>query len=509
MDDKNEIAIRTEMQPAPEFDTQEYQAAVLRILEHKQSEIKFRSILSSATNAVLTGDYSLGRISHNYFSNCSFQSASLERVSGAGSIFENVQFNETNLQNSNFQNSTFEHCLFEKCNLNGCNLGQSYFSDVSWVKISPYTYNASGSYYKDCTFTSSKPGNLSEACLDTVVFDSVRLTNLNMEYSSFRNIQSQDLILPFSQMPYIFNGLQYVLNTSDNVRVSSHINKTNSISVNEYVESLNDMIVFFSYRQEYFPLANILLAFERYGEALNIILKGIIASVLQCDFRMCKYLCKLLTDNGHFGKKTLHDFYYRLNSTIQNNELTEAEYFQLTQQMPEIRSMLIDNPERYPCALLTLKSQNLSLESEQVKLILVCIDEVIHLQGASLANQSISVRHNSPLEFIISLYGTPLCILAIASFILKIFANVCKGYNEFAQALINHQTIAGNRRQKELDNLEKEKITKEIEKLKLENIDLQERIERSQDKITGSGIIIANADLLPQDFNPTRYLLNR
>lgn len=509
MSSKKDTIRLSEIVPTPLFSEHEYHVAVSRILEHQQSIIKFKSTLSSAINSVFDGDYSLGRISHNYFSHCEFKRASLESVTGAGSIFENVKFVDTNLQNSNFQNSTFEHCSFDGCRLNGCNVSGSFFKDVSWINVQPGVYNASGSYYRKCAFSNSKPGNLAEACLDDLIFDNVRLTNVNIEYATFKSIQSQNLILPFSQMPYVFNGLQYLLRTSDNVKISSHKNAEHCISVAEYTNSLHDMIVFYSYRKEYFPLASILLAFQRYEEALNTILKGMLTATMQRDFRMCKYFCKLLTDNGHFSKDTLKDLYHRLHRAIQMHTLSEAEYYQYLQHIPEIRSMLVDNPGGHPHATLILRSQITSPESAQANLLLTGLDELIHLRGTTLVNPSISIRHNSPLEFVVNLCGTPMCILAVAALILNMVSNVCKSYNEIAQTIINNQTIAANHRQKELDNLEKERLVKEIDKIELENAELRERISETRRQVTESGIIIAHAELMPLDFDPIKVLSER
>lgn len=53
----------------------EFNKAKERILLHKQSTIKFNSVLEGANGVTLDGDYNLARVSHNYFNNCIFDSA--------------------------------------------------------------------------------------------------------------------------------------------------------------------------------------------------------------------------------------------------------------------------------------------------------------------------------------------------------------------------------------------------------------------------------------------------
>ena len=269
------------------------------------------------------------------------------------------------------------------------------------------------------------------------------------------------------------------------------------------------MEIFYSYHQEFFPLANILLAFQRYNEALGALMQGIRSAAIQHDFRMCKYYCKLLTENGQFDDNTLKNFYQSLCETISISSLSEAQHYQYLQHMPEIRAMLVENPAGYPYATLMLKSNIADQSSRQVSILLAGIDTFLHLNGSTLMNPSISISHNSPLVFVINLCGTPVGILATTALILAAIGGVCKNFNEIAQAIISSQTIAANHRQRKTDQLEQEKLSAEIEHLKLENSSLQKQLNEHQTKITESGIIIYDAEFSTQDFDVSKLLPNR
>lgn len=490
----------------PQYSEETFSKAVSRILQHKQSTIKFQSSLYGAHGAVFTGDYDLGRISHNYFSECIFQGASLKSVAGSGSIFSDVKFIETDLTHSLFQNSTLERCCFDTCQLEGSNMSECYIQETIWSECPSGIANMASSYLKKCQFLSTKPGNLADSYLDDVYIENIRLTNINMEFTSFKNIHMNNVVLPFSQMPYIFGGLEYLIDTADSVRISSHINNLHSISLDEYIDVLKDMEVFYSYREEYFPLANIMLAFHRYDEALGAILYGIKHSAIQRDFRMCKYYCRMITENGNFSADTLNALYQVLCDATPVYELAEPQYYQYLQHMPEIKSMLVENPNRYPHVLLTLETNINYQEAAPISILLTYLDELIHLDGSFLVNPSITIRHNSPLEFAVSLCGTPLGMLAVTALVLSIISNVCKTYNEVAKAIISTQTIFENAQETELNQLQKKKLSAEIAKLELENSELRDKLAYQRQKITSSGIVIVRASVLGQDFNPMKLL---
>lgn len=489
-----------------QYSDTEFQTAVERILRHRQSTLKFRASLSGAQNANFRGNYTLGRISHNYFKQCNFQGASLKSVAGAGSIFSYVKFQNTDLSNSTFQNSSFANCKFSSCDLSSCNLSRSYIENTTWSDCTLDGMNMTGTHLKGCSFLSTKPGNLTDATLEETYIENTRVTNLNLEFSTFDRLQTQDVVLAFSQMPYIFGGLEYLLHTQDQVRISSHINDQHSISIDEYFDVLKDMEVFYTHQQEYFPLANILMTFERYEEALAAILQGLQTAARQRDFRMCKYFCKLITQNGTFPPETLEALYQELCDKVAVHTLSGAQYYQYWTHMPEIRSMLVDNPDGYPHAVLRLQTDILDTGSSHVTLLLSALDDFLHLEGETLIRPSISVGHNSELLLTINLCGLPISILAVSALILSVVHKVCTTYNEVAEAIIKTQTIRSNHQKAKQMELENQKLQLEINRLETENTSLRHKVKTWTHEITDSGLVICHAEVVGQDFDPLKYL---
>lgn len=502
------VPISKNQQHLFEYTEKDFQTATERILRHQQSVIKFSSSLSGANGAIFNGKYTLGRVSHSYFSNCSFQSAFLDRVAGPGSIFSHVNFENTDLSSSGFQNSTITFCKYENCNLQSCNMSNCYISDTEWIACDLHGFNLSGSYLKNCSILRNKsnPGNLGDCYFDKVHFEGHRLTNMNLEFSHFKAVTMENVVLPFSQMPYIFGGLTYLLNTGDNISISSHINEKDQISVEEYIEVLHDMIVFYSYKKEFFPLANILLALRYEKEAWQTVLAGIVMSSNQRDFRMCKYFCELITSEGNITNRQMQSLYQALIKNTPIQTLSEVQYYEYNKYIPEIRTMLLDNPNKQPHGTLMLSTNLTASESEKISTLLSFLDLFMHLECCPLEKPSIEITHNSPIAIILHLCGDPITILSVIFFILTITSKVCKVYNDIAQAIIATQDINENLSKKARNELESIKLYAEIEHLKLENEQLKYAISQHSERITKSGIIITNADVFDCDFNPYKWL---
>ena len=60
----------------------------------------------------------------------------------------------------------------------------------------------------------------------------------------------KNVCLPFIQMPYTFNGLQYIFNTSDDIKISSHDSSTKFIKLETYKEMIQDFIIFFNVKNQ-------------------------------------------------------------------------------------------------------------------------------------------------------------------------------------------------------------------------------------------------------------------
>lgn len=508
-------SILNNLTPYNIYTEDEYNDALGRILKHKQSIIKFKSILESAHGVTLNGDYTLARISHNYFTNCTFDSASLQGAAGTGSIFNDVNFLNTNIVDAGFSNSTIDNCYFENCKLNNSNLSNSYISNTDWKDCELNGLNLSSSYLKKCKISGefSKPGNMNEAHFDSFEIENVRFTNLNLEYSFFDNMKMNNVILPFSQIPYIFGAIEYLLNTKDDVRISSHINKIDSISISEYIDVLNDMMIFYSYKSELFPLSNILLSFEKKQEALYAALSGMVFAAKEYDYRMCKNFAQLITRNNNFHQNQLDSLYNEFVNSISIKNLSEAEFFQYNKNIYEIKSILTENSDN-KAVNINLKTNIKNSNSKEIGLLIEMLDEFTHLKGVNLISPQISISHNSPILLCVAISGLSVSkLIATAGIILSAVYVACKSFNEIASLIINMQTIrdkknahsdykkAKDTKNKENTIINTSSLENEIKNIETENPDLSAKVEDYSKAIESTETIINSAEVICKNFN--------
>ena len=112
--------------------------------------------------------------------------------------------------------------------------------------------------FTDCNFIDCKwvPIAIKNTVFKNTVLQNVKFKSMNFEFSTFDNIKLDRVTLPFPTIPYIFNGLNYLKNTSDIVRITS-AKSQNGISIDEYFQILDDLEKFYKFTNNYFPLTNI------------------------------------------------------------------------------------------------------------------------------------------------------------------------------------------------------------------------------------------------------------
>ena len=94
-----------------------------------------------------------------------------------------------------------------------------------------------------------------EVLIITTPRDNVTFKNLNLEYTQFINVKINDTALPFPTIPFIINGINYLMHTKDKVFVKSA--KADKITKDEYLNILPHLKIYYEKTHNYFPLANI------------------------------------------------------------------------------------------------------------------------------------------------------------------------------------------------------------------------------------------------------------
>ncbi len=393
------------------------------LTEHMNNKLYFNPAPLKINKGIkIYGDYSTKNLRQSFFDNCIFEGANYLDAGLAGSLFANSHFNECNFLNTNFQSCDFRKCNFKNIErgLNYTRFNKSIFTDTSFENCNFNGVLMNDAIFTNCNFVNCKwaPIAVENTTFKDTLLQNVKFRSMNFEFATFDNIKLDKVTLPFPTIPYIFNGLNYLKNTSDNVKITSAKRK-GGISIEEYLENLDKLMEFYKYTHNYFPLTNILISQNIFKEAFASVINGISLSIELRRFRMLRNYCKQLK---YIKDITMHDrqslYRYILNKISKMN-FRDFEYNNLNNYLPEVRQILLDDLKKQKLEV-SLTTNITSNDTEKLS-VLINIIECL-LDGN--CNYSIELRHNSPWDIFIPLFTDPSNISYIINILSLVFSAI-------------------------------------------------------------------------------------
>jgi uncharacterized protein YjbI with pentapeptide repeats len=454
------------------FPPNEVDAARDRILKHNQAKTQYtRPEIQRAYKKVFNDKFPPIRVKNGLYKECDFDGTKLYDVAFNGATFDTTTFKNVSVRHTTMQSCDFLESTFVKSKFEGSNIGQSFFWQSQFMSTDLDGNNFLQSTFSNCSFVSCEIVHSSfESCMfDRVKFSNMRLADLNMEYAEFYDVSSDKVVFPFAQLPYIFGGLKYILETKDDVGVSSRKDNTGKISIDEYREILNDLRVYYWSVDEYFALANVCMALGKYDEARESINHGLKNSIRIHNYRMIKFYCKQAASSFLYSSRELREMYRHLEKSVDPTELNESQYYNYTLHLPYARNALLDNSEAHTTLRLTLFTNVSSTDSVKLTELLRILDNMSDTIPGNEFNKHIEIRHNS--DFIIDLIasGPFTAISAILSF-----------FDSLSSIAVNIATLIDRARKK--TNNEKRELYEKIQELETQLEELKCAINEQKKK---------------------------
>lgn len=380
----------------------------------------------------ISDNFTNDNLRRSYYSKCELNEVNLTNVGMSGSVFIDTKFNDCILHNTKLDFCEFDECIWKNSsenemvytNFNRSMILNSQFIDAILNAINFTDVIFEGTIFDNCEWKS--------LCLEGAVFknttlNNVKLTKLNLEFARFDNIKLNNVRLPFPTIPYVFNGLKYLMNTTDEVYISSADTPERRISKEKYLSYLNDLTTFYTKTQNYFPLANILIAREKFDEAYAAIILGIRFSMVHIrNFRLVYYYCKLLQLTKEFSMNQLS---YAYDIIIKNSNVStwrKQDCYNFSYYIDSIRNILL-NENDGSFLTMTLYTNILCNEFSKIAELYRVIESAIHSikqQYHRRINHYVEVRHNSPHEFFIKIFSDPEMLNVILEILQMIFMGV-------------------------------------------------------------------------------------
>ena len=457
-----------------------------------QKNMKQKSFYRSQQYSLQKGetiraDFSNENHRRSYFWDCNFIESNLSNMGMSGSMFKNVTFTDCIINNTKLDSCDFEDCTLQTSSQNNINklynlnMSKSTLLNSNFINCEMIGANFTDTVFIDSTFTNCIWQSLAlENCIfKNTLLDSVILKKLNFEYAHFDNIKMHNIRLPFPTIPYIFNGLNYLMNTKDKVFISSANSKTGKIGIEEYLSYLHDLEVFYITTQNYFPLSNIYIAQEQWEKAYSSIIMGIKNSMQFHSYRMVYYFCKLLHMNHNFSDKQRSETYDFITQCVSSNGFHLQDQFNIKKYIEPIRNLLLNEKESASLTLNVLTNIE-DNDYEKLSLFLKTADNIVkHIikkTNSPKLKYYVEVRHYCPFAAFFKFFGDPEALMVLAGSLYMAFTGVefiynkaMKSYNTYLDAKLKKEQIKNYQLDTQLKELELKSKNK-----KDDNIDKKE-----------------------------------
>ncbi len=322
----------------------------------------------------------------------------LTNVSGNGTIFRDNDFFKCKIDNVSMQYSSFAKDIFQKCSFKGSNFANGTFTYCAIQDSEIYGCSFLGTEFYSGILRNTKISSSNfELCrFRKNIFENIDLRELTLNYAFFEDITMKNVCLPFIQMPYTFNGLQYIFSTSDDIKISSHDSSTKEIELEKYKEMIQDFIIFFNSKNQYFPLTNCYIVQNKMNLAIACNETGIKTSSVLHDFRSLFFYCIQAAQILKIPREKRLILYSDINTILSNAQLTVGEYHQFYLYFPMIKKLLFDTPNDNPVLTLTIHTNIEPNDYDKLSILLDALEKATNECGISLDSKHIEIRHNSP-----------------------------------------------------------------------------------------------------------------
>ena len=449
----------------------------------------------------ISKDYSNLNQRRSFYSDCMFTKSNFTNTGFTGSLFSNCDFKDNVLRRTVFDSCNFRQCNFIRSAngnnvLEGTNFNNAVFVGCTFEGVVLDAGMASNAVFenisfKDCVFL----GMLWEsATFENVHFDNCQMKGLNFEQCVFENIHMNNIRLLFPTIPFIINGIKYLMETNDSVYISSANSPNGIMNKEDYLKLLPTLEKFYHGTQNYFPLANIYVAQEKYQNAYNAIIHGVRLAIQLRSFKSLRSFCLLLKTIPVLEPKHYNFAYECIQNEIGHQFFSSTDYYILSRYLGEVRQLLVSGRNGTVVGI-TIKTGISSDEYDKLGILISVLNLIIDYPSTN-ANNYIEIRHFSPYDIFCQITANPECIFSIIGIIYSGLLGIDTIYKKHKeniqeaiaekQILAQIELIKAQTEQIKIDNLlKKQELEKQVQKN-------DEKIKQAQQIIYANQIIINN-----------------
>lgn len=361
----------------------------------------------NAENKDFGSDFPGNLIYKPRYNKCRFYNSPFKASNGAFSVFQNCSFFDCYFENANFNYCSIENCTFESKNKfsilsTGFNFGS--FLKCRFIGIDFSGISFRDIYMEECVFENCILNNSSfeRADIKNTAFINLDLRNVGIRYCRFHDITFVKTIFPILDLADNIGLIPEIEKQQNEIRFSLGYKKV--VELNEAKTLLIDLLPYYKKTRQYFAMINVFLLNEDYEEVNYLLPIAMEHSIEQYDFDALQNICQFLANAEMFDSTQLRKFYEFIKKLIKPEKFPYNIQKGYAVFMNNIKSILLDNPNGYPCATILL-STNIDIESiDLLSLVIKDVENVTSLISPSIT-PCIQLTHHSPYEIWIMLYG--------------------------------------------------------------------------------------------------------
>jgi len=409
--------------------------------------------------------------------------------------FTGTGFTDSLFRNTNFKNCNFESCNFESCYMFECDFinetpylwasfAKSYFYESNFKNVCFDRCRLSDTIFHNSTLEGCDFDNTSfdGTVFNNTILDNVSFKNLNLEYAQFNNIHINNTALPFPTIPFIVNGINYLMNTTDNVYIKSA--KKGQISKDEYLELLPHFKFYYEKTSNFFALSNIYIAEGDVNNAYKSISNGIKLSIDLNNYKQLKNYCILIRSSSLFNIKHKKAFLEMISRLFNQKLLINYNFYNpMTQRFFELKNIILssDSASLTVSFKTNIKNNDYKVLSSFYK----TIDVLISTVGIE-SNYSVNFSYNSDAEIIaiINSIDTTIIVALITAFTTLLVSGI-KGLSHLPDVIHKFLTIKAKIQN---DKLSTENKKLQNKKLELEISKIEKETKKTQISSTTKGL---------------------
>lgn len=345
-------------------------------------------------------------LNHTIMEYVTLQRCNYDEACVTGSIFRNCKFIDCSLDRADFEFCEFYHCEFILKEIQGCSFNSSSFIDTSFNSIYFDCCTFTGAFFQRCLLDRVQItySTLENAFFKQCSFYHMDIRYLNLDFIELDQPYMEDVVLPISQVSFIFGAPEYLKKTSDTVFVSKG-NCGRMTPTTFFHEVVPLLCSHFIKTGQFFPLANLYFALGSYEDSIKAIEQGIRATMAVRDFRMLKYFCKLAANSNILPPSALRNLYHNFICRLYPQHSSETDIPNYARHIMEIKSLLFRKTKR-PAVTLSLKTDICQGEHHKLGILVDRLFAMARCRG-SFQNDDVEVvlGYHSPLAVTVRVCG--------------------------------------------------------------------------------------------------------